>query len=137
MSRRIQPPVFRRSGNLSTNKFPVRFGRLIVAVQQTPAPVAPTRSHYASKEKLQRELHGSRIGLDICDPSELTAVLVHLIRGAVGVRRQAIIAVRESEVLMVEGVEQLPAELEIPPLGKMKLFGQSCVDVPEARRAQP
>src|SRR5437867_12425187 len=86
----------------------------------------------ASEKELQRKLHGTRIGLNVRDASELAAILMHGIRCAVGQWRQAEVRIRKAEILMVQSVKQFPSELEILLFRNVELFGQRGVDTPES-----
>ena len=53
----------------------------------------------------------------------------------VGQRRQTEICIRESEILMIQSIEELPPELEVSLLVQVELLGERRIDVPESRRA--
>src|SRR2546422_7119387 len=65
---------------------------------------------------------------------------MYRVRGDAAVRvvnlGQTPATIRKSKVLMVQSVEGLPAELEVPAFGDVKLFGQSRIHVPKAWRAK-
>src|SRR5215813_13762253 len=70
--------------------------------------------------ELQRELHGARIGLYVGNAAECTACLADRVSFALRARRQAVARVRQPQVLMIQRVEHLPAELDVALLGQVE-----------------
>ena len=77
--------------------------------------------------KLQSELHGPWVGLDIGNSAEVAASPADAIGFSVWSWRQAPASIRKSEVLMVKSVEDFPAEFEILTLRNGKLLEQGSV----------
>src|SRR5262245_8070169 len=67
--------------------------------------------------ELQRKLHRARIGLYVGNTAERAAGLADRIGFTVRPRGQAVARVRQPQVLMIQRVEHLPAELEVALLG--------------------
>src|SRR5215471_8056966 len=74
----------------------LRTGFLIPFPPAAPLPI-----------ELQRELHGARIGLNIRNAPECAASLTDRVGFAIWARRQAVVGVRQPQVLVVERVEHL------------------------------
>ena len=73
------------------------------------------------KEELHCELHGAWVRLNIGDPAELAPKDVNGIRASIRVGRQAPGIIRDPQVLMVQRVEDVPAELEIFAFRKRRI----------------
>jgi len=43
--------------------------------------------------------------------------------------------IRDTQVLVIEGVKDLPPELEVSAFRKMKIFGEGKVSIPESWRS--
>jgi hypothetical protein len=96
---------------------------------------ASTQRRTSLEVEFCSELHGSRVGFNVRDLSKGTPALANGIRLSIWARRQAPTRVRKSQVLVIESVEDLPAELEVTALGKPELLEERRIQVPETRGA--
>jgi hypothetical protein len=76
-----------------------------------------------SPVELQPELHIARVGLNVGNLSKLATELVNCIDLPIRSRRQAPMIIGQAQILMVQGVEHLPLNLEVLAFGKVKVFG--------------
>ena len=91
--------------------------------------------------ELQSEFHRARIGLNIRNAPEITRILVDGVCRLVtsdGVynRGQTPVGVRKARVLMVQSIECLPTELEVPVFADVELLRQGGIRIPKARGAE-
>ena len=77
-----------------------------------------------SPEKLQRERHVPRIGLDTGNFAERASGLLHQVLFASWAGRQAKCCIGKRQILMVKSIEHFPLELEIPALRQMEILHQ-------------
>jgi len=75
-----------------------------------------------SPVELKGKLHRSRVGLDIRDASKGATRLVNGVGASTWCRWQAPVRIGKARILMIEGVKQLPAKLQILGFREMKIL---------------
>ncbi len=79
-------------------------------------------SQTLSEYKLHPELHSAWIGLHIGDLAELATELMNHVGGSICIRPETPLRIRNSEVLMIQRVVNLPSKRHELRFGDMKIF---------------